>query len=307
MKPKRISSAVDLARLETERPNKASSDLDTRSALEIAGIINAEDKKVAVAVGSALPQIARAIETVRDALRSGGRLIYVGAGTSGRIAALDAVECPPTFNVSPKVVQYVIAGGVRALGSEAEASEDSREAGRRDLGRLSPTSKDVVIGIAASGRTPYTLAAIEYARRKDAKTAAIVCNPGTPLEAAAEVPIVIEVGPEVVSGSTRMKAGTAQKLVCNMITTGAMVGLGYVYGNLMVNVRLKNKKLLERGISILQQAAGIQRDIAIRTLRASGRSLPVALVMLKAGISKQQAQQRLKATRGNVRQAIDAV
>jgi len=307
MKPKHASSAVDLTQLETERPNTASSELDSKPALEIAKIINAEDQKIAAAVASALPQIGHVIDMVRDALREDGRLIYVGAGTSGRIGALDAAECPPTFNIDPKMVQFVIAGGARALGSEAEASEDSRAAGRQDIAKLKPGSKDVVIGIAASGSTPYTLAAVEYARKKGARTAAIICNSGTPLESAAEVPIIVEVGPEVVAGSTRMKAGTAQKLVCNMITTGAMVGLGYVYGNFMVNVHLKNAKLVERGISILMQAAGVGRNEALRALRASERSVPVALVMLKAGVSRKQAQQRLKATRGNVRQAIEAV
>ncbi|HMK28826.1 MAG TPA: N-acetylmuramic acid 6-phosphate etherase [Terriglobales bacterium] len=300
-------SVFELNQLVTEQPNRASSDLDTKSALEIAQIINAEDRKVAEAVGRAVPQIGRVMAMVRDALRDGGRLIYVGAGTSGRIGALDAIECPPTFNVASRMVQYVISGGTRALGSAAEASEDSQASGRRDIAKRKPGPRDVVIGIAASGRTPYTLAAIEYARRKGARTAAIVCTPGSPLEAAADVSIVVEVGPEVVTGSTRMKAGTAQKLICNAITTGAMAGLGYVYGNFMVNVHLKNNKLAERGISILQQTAGVGRDEARRALQASGRSVQVALVMLKAGVSRKQAQQRLKATHGNVRQAIEAV
>src|SRR5512140_3836895 len=234
----------DIRRLRTEASNPASAQLDTLSALEIARLINSEDKLVPAAIERALPAVARAIDAVADALRNGGRLIYVGAGTSGRIAALDASECPPTFNVGYDKVQFVMAGGTKALWSATEASEDDAKAGRDDMADRRPGKDDVVAGLAASGRTPYTIAAIEYARSKGAKTVAITCNPGSPLGKAAEIEIVAEVGPEVLSGSTRMKAGTAQKLICNMITTGAMARLGYVYGNLMVNVHSKNQKLV---------------------------------------------------------------
>jgi N-acetylmuramic acid 6-phosphate etherase len=292
--------------LASEQQNRASAELDTMSSSEIARTINAEDAKVAAAVSSALPQLAKAIDIIAEALARGGRLIYVGAGTSGRIAALDAAECPPTFNTDPGRVQFVIAGGARALGSAVEADEDSRQLGQRDLARKKPTNKDVVVGITASGRTPYTLAAVEYARRRGAATIGICCNPGSPLERAAEVAIVVEVGSEVLAGSTRMKAGTAQKMVLNMLSTGAMARLGYVYGNLMINVHLKNEKLMERGISILESAAGVEREVAERALKAAGRSVPVALVMLSAGVNKAEAQRRLKQAGGNVRKAMSA-
>jgi N-acetylmuramic acid 6-phosphate etherase len=292
--------------LGTEQANLASQDLDTKSALEIAHIMNAEDAKVPQAISTALPQIAKVIEMVADAISRKGRLIYVGAGTSGRLGALDASECPPTFNTDPKTVQYVIAGGAKALASAVEANEDSPELGRRDVAKLKPGRKDIVIGIAASGRTPYTIAACEYARKKGAKTACVVCNTGSPLGAAVDLPIEINVGPEVLAGSTRLKAGTAQKMVLNMVTTGAMTRLGYVYGNLMVNVHLKNEKLVERGIGILQKATGADRDKAIAALKQSGNQVPVAVVMLKADVSKKEAQRRLKNSHGNVRMAIGA-
>lgn len=294
----------NLRGLTTETANLASAGLDTLPALAIARIINDEDKKVAYAVERALPQIAKAIDAIASAIGNGGRLIYVGAGTSGRIAALDASECPPTFNSDPRSVQYVMAGGEMALGRAAEYNEDSRDVGEKDLAKKKPGRGDVVCGIAASGRTPYTVAAVEYARRMGAKTVAVVCNRNSPLAAAAEIPIEVEVGPEVVSGSTRMKAGTAQKLVLNMLTTGAMSRLGYVYGNLMANVHLKNQKLVERGIAIVQRITNAERDQAIAALEAADQSVPVALVMLKAGVSKTDAQKRLKAAKGNVRRAM---
>ncbi|HEV8525894.1 MAG TPA: N-acetylmuramic acid 6-phosphate etherase [Terriglobales bacterium] len=297
-------SKLDLRKLATEGKNLATADLDTRPTLEIARIVSAEDAKVAPAVERALPEIARAINAIAESLSRGGRLIYVGAGTSGRIAALDASECPPTFNADPSMVQYVIAGGEKALGRAAEYNEDSRELGRRDLARRKPTRKDVVVGISASGRTPYTMAALEYARSRGARAVAVTSNPGSPLALAADIAIAAEVGPEVVAGSTRMKAGTAQKMILNMLSTGAFTRLGYVYGNLMVNVHLKNEKLLKRGISVLERAAQVDRMTAERALNHADRSVPVALVMLKAGVSRTEAKRRLRAARGNVRRAI---
>lgn len=293
-----------LLSLTTEQQNLASQALDTKSALEIATIINREDAKIASAVGKALPQIAEAIDAIADALSRGGRLIYIGAGTSGRIAALDAAECPPTFSTDPKQVQFVMAGGERALGRAVEANEDSPELGHRDLAKLKPSKKDVVVGITASGRTPYTVAAIEYAKKKGARTVGVCCNPDSPLSQVADMAITAEVGPEVVSGSTRMKAGTAQKMILNMLTTGAMTRLGYVYGNLMVNVGLKNKKLVERGVTILSKAAEIDREHARKALEKSGRSVPLALIMLKASVTLGEARRRLKSAGGNVRKAI---
>lgn len=299
-----VVKSLELKTLLTERPNPSSRNLDTLSALEIARIINREDAQVAAAVRRALPQIGRAIHLVANALNAGGRLIYVGAGTSGRIAALDAAECVPTFNTSPQTVQYVIAGGDKALAAAAEYNEDDPRAGERDLARRKPGKKDVVVGIAASGRTPYTVAALQYARRRGAKTIALTCNPGSPLQRAADLAIVVQVGPEVISGSTRMKAGTAQKMVLNMLTTGAMTRLGRVYGNLMVNVHLKNQKLRERGVAILERAAGVNSNQARQALRDSGDQLPVALVMLLSGASRARAQSSLKSAGGNVRQAL---
>lgn len=298
------ASKPDLNKLATERANPAAADLDLKSSLQIARIINSEDAKVAKAVKRALPQIARAIDVIANALKHGGRLIYVGTGTSGRMGALDSAECPPTFQTDPRIVQYVIAGGLKALGEAVEAEEDSREFGAKEIAKKKPGRNDVVVGIAASGRTPFTIAAVEHARRHGAKTVAVVCNPGSELGRAAEIAIVVEVGPEVVSGSTRMKAGTAQKMVLNMLTTGAMTRLGYVYGNLMVNVKLKNSKLAERGVTILQRATKASRQQAELALQSSGNSVPTAMVMLQSGVGRAKAEQILKKTHGHVRNAI---
>jgi N-acetylmuramic acid 6-phosphate etherase len=228
----------------------------------------------------------------------------VGTGTSGRIAALDAVECPPTFDVNPRMVQFIIAGGPKALEAAVEADEDSRELGRKEIAKKKPTKKDVVIGIAASGRTPFTIAAIKYARAHGAKTVAVVCNPHSTLGKAAHVAIVADVGAEVVAGSTRMKAGTAQKMILNMLSTGAMTRLGYVYGNLMVNLHTKNEKLAERGVGILEEAVGLNHAAARKLLAAAGGRVPLALVMSKAGVSRAHAAAALKASQGQVRRAI---
>jgi N-acetylmuramic acid 6-phosphate etherase len=291
-----------LRRLGTEKPNPASANLDRKSALRIARIINTEDAKVARAVKRTLPQIAEAINLIAAALSHGGRLIYVGTGTSGRIAALDAAECPPTFNTDPKMVQFVIAGGVRALAKAVEANEDSPALGRKEIAKKMPGKNDVVVGIAASGRTPFTVAAVQYARSHGAQTIAVTSNRNSPLEKAAHLAIVAEVGPEVVAGSSRMKAGTAQKMILNMLSTGALTRLGYVYGNLMVNLHLKNTKLKERGVSILAHAAGLKDSKARRLL--AGNSLPVALVMAKTRVNRARAAASLKKADGDVRQAI---
>ena len=297
-------TSTNLRRLGTEKTNSASADLDRKSALEIARIINREDAKVAAAVKRALRPIAQAINLIAAALSQGGRLIYVGTGTSGRIAALDAVECPPTFDVEPRMVEFIIAGGSRALAMAVEADEDSRELGRKAMMKKKPTKKDVVVGIAASGRTPFTIAAIEYARARGAKTVAIVCNRQTPLGGAAHVAIVADVGAEVVAGSTRMKAGTAQKMILNMLSTGAMTRLGYVYGNLMVNLHTKNQKLAERGVGIVEKASGLNHAAAHGLLGAARGRVPVALVMAKAGVSRARAAAALEKSGGRVRQAI---
>jgi N-acetylmuramic acid 6-phosphate etherase len=303
--PAQGRSDPTLHALTTEGSNDASSGFDTKSALEIARIINHEDAKVAAAVKKALPEIAQVIDTVTRCLRDGGRLIYIGAGSSGRIAALDASECPPTYSTPPQTVQYIMAGGPKALASAAEVNEDSPELGQRDIARRRPTRKDIVVGLSASGRTPYVVAAVEYARARGAKTAGVTCNQNSPLAKVADVTIVAEVGPEVISGSTRMKAGTAQKMVLNMITTGAMTRLGYVYENMMVNVHMKNNKLVERGIGILMRACNVDRETAVNTIKVAGKSVRVALVMLKAKVDKPEAMRRLQVGEGNVRRAIE--
>jgi N-acetylmuramic acid 6-phosphate etherase len=297
--------ASQLQELTTESQNEASQGFDTKSALDIARIINHEDAKVASAVKKAIPEVALVIDQVARSLREGGRLIYIGAGSSGRITALDAAECPPTYSTAPGQVQYIMAGGPKALASSVEVNEDSEELGQRDIARRRPTRKDVIIGVSASGRTPYVVAAVAYARARGAHTAAVTCNHGTPLADAAEIVIIADVGPEVISGSTRMKAGTAQKMILNMITTGAMTRLGYVYENLMVNVHMQNSKLVERGIRLLMRACQIDRATAVETIKCAGRSVPVALVMLKAKVDKPEAVRRLAKSDGNVRLAIE--
>jgi len=292
-----------LRRLRTEQSNEASHDLDLKTSIEIARLINAEDATVALAVTRVLPQIARAIDLAAAAIRLGGRLIYAGAGTSGRIAALDALECQPTFNTDR--VQFLIAGGAKALAAASEISEDDVKAGRKEISRLKPTKNDVVVGIASSGRTPFTVAAVAEARRRGAHTVALTCNPDSPLERAAHSAIVTQVGPEVLAGSSRMKAGTAHKMVLNMISTGAMARLGYVYGNQMVSVVPKNEKLIQRAIGILERATGADRETAARTLKASGNRTPVALVMLAALVTRSQAATALKEAKNNVREAIN--
>jgi N-acetylmuramic acid 6-phosphate etherase len=306
-KKKKKGTAPYFSRLATEQLNPAAKHLDLKSALEIARIINKEDAKVAGAVKRVLPQIARAIDLIADALRQNGRLIYVGAGTSGRLAALDAAELPPTFNLDRRMIQIVIAGGRRALSSAVESEEDSPRSGEKAIGKLRPTNKDVVIGISASGRTPFTVAALKYARRRHAATIAITCNRASPIEKAADLAIVAQVGPEIISGSSRMKAGTAQKMILNMLSTGAMTRLGYVYDGLMVNVVPNNAKLTERAIGIVQQTARVDRSHAKDALAQSGNSVPVALVMTIAGVKRADAVRALTKHKDNLRRAMGAL
>lgn len=295
---------MDLTKLKTEKRNRASSDLDRMTAIEIARLMNREDAQVARSVKLVLPQVAKAIDIIARRLERGGRLIYVGTGTSGRIGALDAVEVPPTFGVAIEKIQFVIAGGKEALARAVEASEDDAAQGRLDLAARKPSKFDVVVGIAASGRTPYTVGALKHASKKSAATVAVVCNPGTELARVAQLAIEVDVGPEVLTGSTRLKAGTAQKMICNMLTTGAMARLGYVYGNLMVNTRPRNSKLFERGVSMLQNVTGATHQAAVQALQASGLSIPHALIMLKAGVDRIEADRRLRRQQGVVRNAL---
>ena len=290
--------------LTTERRNPATENLDQMSALELVSAMNREDARVPRAIRRVLPRIAEAVDLIAARLAMGGRLFYVGTGTSGRIGALDASECPPTFGTSPAMVQFLIAGGERALVRATEASEDSAELGKKDISARRITRRDVVVGLAASGFTPYTISALEYARSKGAATVAVACNRNSAIGRLADIGIEVEVGPEVLTGSSRLKAGTAQKLVCNMLTTGAMARMGYVYSNLMVNLHLINKKLIERGIRILQTLAQVERGRAVATLEKAGMNLPLAIVMLKANTGKTDALRRLRRAKGNVRMAI---
>jgi N-acetylmuramic acid 6-phosphate etherase len=288
----------------TEQRNPASADIDARTPEEILRIINAEDRKVAEAVGREIPHIAQAVEAVAARIGSGGRLFYVGAGTSGRLGVLDAAECPPTFNVPPEMVEGIIAGGESALASAAETSEDDPVLGARDLDARGCTGRDAVVGIAASGRTPYVLGAVARARELGAATIGISCTPGSVLSRAVEIAIEPLVGPEVVAGSTRMKAGTAAKLVLNMLSTAVMIRLGHVYGNLMVNVQPANAKLRDRAVRIVAEAAAVDRERAAELLAAAGDTVKVAIVMARLGIGREAAEKRLSAAHDRVSEAL---
>jgi N-acetylmuramic acid 6-phosphate etherase len=286
----------------TEQRNPDTYDLDTLQTPEIVMAINRADQSVALAVASATLQIAAVVDAVASRLSRGGRLFYVGSGTSGRLGVLDAVECPPTFGVPSTLVQGVIAGGKKACHSAVETAEDSPEQGETDLQGCAVTERDAVVGLAASGQTPYTLGAVRYARRIGALTVGISCNRDSVLSQEVDLAIEVETGPEVLAGSTRMKAGTAQKMILNIISTATMVKLGYVYSNLMVNVRLKNQKLLERGASILKEIAGVPLEVARTALEDAG-DVRTALLMLRLGYSREQARAKLKSA-SNLRELI---
>jgi len=288
----------------TEQRNPASKNLDRMSAMEIVRLMNREDRKVAVAVKRELPAIARAVDAIVDAIRKGGRLIYVGAGSSGRMGVLDAAECPPTFGTSPKLVVALIAGGRRAITRAVEGAEDSERNGARDLRAVQLTGRDVVVGIAASGTTPYVVGALKYARRQGAMTVAVTSNLRMPVGRLAKIVIAPEVGPEVLTGSTRLKAGTSQKMVLNMLSTAVMARLGHVYENLMIDMMLTNEKLAERALRILAEASGKSVSAADHALRAARHDLRVALVMLKLKVGAAEAKKRLKDVRGDLRKAI---
>jgi len=288
----------------TEQRNRASRNLDRLSTLAILRVTNREDKKVAAAVGRELRSIARAVDAIVASLGREGRLFYVGAGTSGRLAVLDAAECPPTFGVAPRTVQAVMAGGRRALFRAIEDAEDSSARGMRDLKKRKVTSQDVVVGLAASGVTPYVLGAIGYARRCKAMTVGVTSNAGSPLARLARIPIVVDVGPEVLAGSSRMKAGTAQKMVLNMLSTTAMARLGKVYDNWMIRMSLSNRKLRERGLHLLMEASGCGMSAAGDAMRQSRHDLRIALLMLKRGIGARGARAALARARGNLRAAL---
>jgi N-acetylmuramic acid 6-phosphate etherase len=291
-------------RRRTEQRLAASKKLDRMTAAEIVRLMNREDRTVAAAVERELPAIARAVDAIVGAMSSGGRLIYVGAGSSGRMAVLDAAECPPTFGISPGRMVALIAGGRRAVTGAVEGAEDSAANGARDLRRLKLGRKDVLVGIAASGTTPYVLGAMKYARGRGALAVAVLANRDTPLARLAKIVIGAEVGAEVLTGSTRLKAGTSQKMVLNMLSTAVMVRLGHVYENLMIDAVLTNEKLHGRAVRILMEASGASVSRAEDALRAAGHSMRVGLVMLKLGVEAREARARLAAARGNLRRAL---
>lgn len=295
---------IDLTKMVTESRNPASENIDRLSTLDMLKVINSEDKKVAIAVEQELEHIAQAVDIISDAFLKGGRLIYCGAGTSGRLGILDASECPPTYGTRPEQVTGLIAGGHQAIFKAVENAEDSLELGVEDLKNINFSERDVLVGIAASGRTPYVIAAMKYAKSLSAPALSISCNPGSPMALLADVAITPVVGPEVVTGSSRMKAGTAQKLVLNMLTTGSMIKIGKVYGNLMVDVEATNAKLIERQKNIVMQATECSQEQAEEALAQCNRHCKTAIVMILTGMTSEQAKLALEESNGFIRVAI---
>ena len=295
---------IDLTRLSTEMRNPQTMDLDQMTPLQIATAMNREDAKAVASVTEVLPQIAKAIERAAEALRCGGRIVYMGAGTSGRLGVLDAVECPPTFGVSPDLVIGLIAGGERAFVKAVEGAEDSHTMGTDDLKDIGLSKNDIVIGLAASGRTPYVVYALRYARAVGCRTVAIACNRESEIGAEAELAIEPVPGPEVLTGSTRLKAGTVQKLILNMISTGSMVGAGKAYQNLMVDVQQTNEKLVVRAQNIVMQATECTHAEAKEALAQAGGYVKVAVVMVLLGCNADDARAQLAKAKGHVRAAL---
>lgn len=290
----------------TEQRNPATEHIDRLSTLEMVELMNREDEKVAKAVGAVTDKIARAVDTIAQALQNGGRLIYCGCGTSGRLGILDAVECVPTFSVPKELVQGIIAGGYDAVFQAVEGAEDDRELGKTDLQARSFSREDVLVGIAASGRTPYVLGAMEYAKNLGAAVISVTCAPGSAMDCLAEIGIAPTPGPEVITGSTRLKSGTAQKMVLNMLSTGAMVKLGKVYGNLMVDVKPSNEKLRARCVRIVCQAANVSEDAAKSALLSCSYRCKCAIVMLRRNVDAETALSLLEEAHGRIGQVVDA-
>ncbi len=300
----RLGGEEMLENLTTEARNEKTMNLDEMSIVEFLTTMNKEDEKVAKAVNDEIPSIAKAVEAIIEVKKQGGRLIYIGAGTSGRIGLLDAVECPPTFGTNPEEVLGLMAGGEKAFIKAVEGAEDSKDLGKEDLQNIDLTNGDIVVGIAASGRTPYVIGALEYARSIGAPTVAVSCNKGSDIGRIADISIEVVAGPEVLTGSTRLKAGTAQKLICNMLSTASMVGVGKVYGNLMVDVQLTNEKLVERAKRIVMEATSCTYETAEEYLEKTNSNSKLAIVMILTGLSYEESLQRLETTKGFVRQAI---
>ena len=300
-----MSEKVNLSGLSTEQRNPATLDIDNHTAEEIVKILNDGDKTVAEAVAAALPAIGRAAEAAANSIADGGRLIYMGAGTSGRLGVLDAVECRPTYGVPDGVVVGIIAGGINAMFRAVEGAEDSLTLGEADLREIEVTAKDTVVGIASSGRTPYVIGALKFARTVGCTTVSIACSPNAAISALADIAIEAVTGPEAVTGSTRMKAGTAQKMILNMISTTAFILLGKVYGNLMIDVQPTNDKLVARAVRIIAEAVECTEEYAAELLEASGRRVKHAVVMGKLGLSAEAAERLLTENAGHIRKALN--
>ena len=296
--------SLNLKSMSTETRNQNTMNLDTMTPLEVITVMNQEDAKVPEAIKPALPNIAQCVTWAIESIEAGGRIVYMGAGTSGRLGVLDAVECPPTFGVAPEVVVGLIAGGEKAFVKAVEGAEDSRQLGHDDLVDIGLQKRDIVIGIAASGRTPYVLGGLAYAQEVGCHTVAISCNPGSAIGQAAELAIEVVPGPEVLTGSTRLKSGTCQKLILNMISTATMVGCGKAYQNLMVDVMQTNEKLIVRAQNIVMEATGCDRETATEKIAIAGGSAKTAITMILADCYLEEAQARLAKAKGHVREAI---
>ena len=296
--------SLNLKNMSTETRNQNTMNLDIMSPLEVVTVMNQEDAKVPAAITPALPNIAQCVTWAIESIEAGGRIIYMGAGTSGRLGVLDAVECPPTFGVAPEVVVGLIAGGEKAFVKAVEGAEDSRELGRQDLIDIDLQKRDIVIGIAASGRTPYVLGGLAYAQEVGCHTVGISCNPGSAVGAAAELAIEVVPGPECLTGSTRLKSGTCQKLILNMISTATMVGCGKAYQNLMVDVMQTNEKLVVRAQNIVMEATGCDRETAAEKIAIAGGNAKTAITMILADCGLEEARERLARAKGHVREAI---
>jgi N-acetylmuramic acid 6-phosphate etherase len=298
---------IRLEALVTEGVNESTVNIDKVSTLEMAKIINEEDKKVAIAVEKELPKIAEAIDRITEAFEIGGRLIYVGAGTSGRLGILDASECPPTYGTPEEMVHGIIAGGMEAIFRAIEGAEDNTELCEEDLKNINFSNKDVLVGLAASGRTPYVIGGLKYAKTLGSVTIGVTCNPDSEISKVADISIAPVVGPEVVTGSTRLKAGTAQKLVLNMLTTGSMIKLGKVYNNLMVDVKASNEKLVERAKRIVTLATDASREEAEKVLFETNYNVKLSILMINSGLSKEEATNILELNRGHISRALNSI
>lgn len=299
-----VDLLVDLRKIDTEQQNKNTINLDQMSVREALTVMNQEDKKVAKAIEKVLPEIEKAVHVIIEKFNVGGRLIYIGAGTSGRLGVLDAAECPPTFGAPKEQVVGIIAGGEKAFTEAIEGSEDNIEMGKKDLKKIGLTKDDVVVGLAASGRTPYVIGALEYANSLQAPTVAIACTRESEIGQVANIAIEATPGPEVLTGSTRLKAGTTQKLILNMLSTISMVGIGKAYKNLMVDVQPSNEKLISRAINIVMQATGVEEAVARKKMEESEGNVKAAILMILLDIDKETAEQKLVETKGHIRQSL---